>query len=80
MEKKKEEKKMDPKTSWAQVAKKATSTSGSGFAGAAAGGAWASSGAAVGGAWASSGTNEQSSRPVPPAWPSLTPYKSVPQR
>ena len=55
---------MDPKTSWTQVAKSgqmkatstsaATSTSGSSFAGAAAGGAWASSGAAGGGAWASS--------------------------
>ena len=38
------------------------------------GGAWSSSGAAGGGAWASS------ERDVPPAWPSRTPYKSVPQK
>ena len=37
-------------------------------------GAWSSSGAAGGGAWTSS------ERPVPPAWPSRTPYKSVPQK
>ena len=73
------------------AATSATSTSGSSFAGAAAGGAWASSGAAGGGAcvssgsagggaWGSSGTNQRSSCPVPPVWPSRTPYKSVPQR
>ena len=32
------------------------------------------------GGGASSETNQLSSRPVPPAWPSRTPYKSVPQR
>ena len=60
-----------------------SSTSGSSFTGAAAegawsstktGGAWSSSGAAGGGTWASS------ERAVPPAWPSRTPYKSVPQK
>ncbi len=38
------------------------------------GGAWSSSAALGGGSWASS------ERPVAPAWPSRTPYKSVPQR
>ena len=102
MEKKDEEKKIDSKSSWAQVVKSgqlkapstssaATSSSGSSFAGAAAGGAWASSGAASGGAWGSSGaagggawgSSESHQQPlhlVPPAWPSRTPYKSVPQR
>ena len=156
MEKKEEWKKKDPKTSWSQVAKSGqmkatstlTSTSGSSFTGAAAGGAWTSSGTARwgsmdifwgcgrrsmdifwgcgqrsmgnfcvpaaclaitdsvqvlpqksgseswkctstgaggGGAWTSSwdaggGAWASSERPVPPAWPSRTPYKSVPQR
>ena len=80
MEKKDQGKKMDPKTFWSQVAKsgqmKATSslTSGSSFTGAAAGGAWTSTRTGGGGAWASS------ERPVPPAWPSRTPYKSVSQK
>ncbi len=57
---------------------KSTSTTGAGGGGAwsstKTGGAWSSSGAAGGGAWASS------ERPVAPAWPSRTPYKSVPQK
>ena len=98
MEKKEEEKKIDPKTLSSQVVKSgqkkatstsgatsATSTSGSSFAGAAAGGAWTSTGAAGGGAWTSTGAAgggawASSERPVPTAWPSRTPYKSVPQR
>ena len=51
-----------------------------GSSGTAGGGAWRSSGAAGGGAWGSSETNQWSSRPVPPVWPSRTPYRSVPQR
>ena len=55
-----------------------TSTSGAGDGGAwsstKTGGAWSSSVATGGGSWASS------ERPVPPAWPSPTPYKSVPQK
>ena len=78
MENKDEEKKIDSKSSWAQVVKSgqlkapstlsaATSTSGSSFAGAASGGAWGSSGAVVGGAWGSSESNQRSLRPVLPA-------------
>ena len=51
-----------------------------GSSGAAGGVAWGSSGAAGGGAWGSSGTNQCSSRSVAPAWPSRTPYRSVPSK
>ena len=43
------------------------------------GGAWGSSGTAGRGAWGSSEINQWSSRPVPPVWPSRTPYRSVPE-
>ena len=51
-----------------------------GSSGAAGGGAWGSSGTAGRKAWGSSETNQCSSRSVAPAWPSRTPYRSVPSK
>ena len=51
-----------------------------GSSGTAGRGAWGSSGAAGVGAWGSSEINQWSSHPVPPVWPSRTPYRSMPEK